>query len=808
MNPYIRTMLCILIALSSVAGIGVGTASASQNSQTQKFAMEYSGAEIMILNLDEVSFQPNSYRNSASTESGEYQEYVQFTVGTSVVAVYILNQGDVEMWHANSVRNIASNFWRGGEIILEGLTDSHSSLFIRGNHTLQYEHYFYGEFNLDADGELDIAATIYGSPETILEDIEIARNNISVNHASIFPDVDLAKVDSAVSGTLDATSQTLIPEGSPLGDLERYGFVSETKWDTRPVGTSITWDGDEWAFPFESSAGIYFSEPKNGYVFMLYQSNHLAQANFLLDEYQPLLDEEMAYDRLGSSGYLGSNASDGRHLTLIDWFYDGSAGIAVYDGTLKCGEPFIQISVVQRVALPDGSGIRIQLAFVATEEHIGEMWDSYVDNVQIEGFSLDGLWNDADVEAILSGSQTWNGDYIPADDSEAGTTATSSTDDTTAVTRTSRTSTTAQTQPSGDFVVAEVTGITINLGPSGDVVFDHDQHVVAEHPTYVRETFFLVYDTTLIIIDVMEGDVDPEDYWQRSEAAIAETFDYMEWIGGFLDSDGFGDVYSGAYKLDYREHIYLEFFHDSNTGISYGVGVYGAGENLPVDIAWLHDNVTIDGSEMLPLVDASHIESIIAGESGLAPEVVEKPSISAELWESVGLASDTEWNNPYFDISFNWVGVTWVFPFQAEDAIIGDEVYTRLELRTSDRRGEVKLTTVETDYTPAELVESFTSEEQLATQSAAGIEMIVLDTWIGDETSSAIVMHSTELGHPVVMIFDVYVNQEGITVITELSAAPGDIATVYASFWDSVQSNGEFYPLTWTIEDIEAIEFD
>lgn len=135
---------------------------------------------------------------------------------------------------------------------------------------------------------------------------------------------------------------------------------------------------------------------------------------------------------------------------------------------------------------------------------------------------------------------------------------------------------------------------------------------------------------------------------------------------------------------------------------------------------------------------------------------------------------------------------------------MADSGFTTIKLQTADRIGEVNLHTGDFGLSPSEYITAIISDSYL--QNLPWTELLFTEE--SDNTASVILLQETELGDPIVIISDAWINDAGVLVITDIYAAPGDISAVYTSFWNNVQSNGEFYPLTWTLEEIEALKFD
>ena len=176
-------------------------------------------------------------------------------------------------------------------------------------------------------------------------------------------------------------------------------------------------------------------------------------------------------------------------------------------------------------------------------------------------------------------------------------------------------------------------------------------------------------------------------------------------------------------------------------------------------------------------------------------------------WSDLGLISDTEWHSPISNTTFSWDGEIWVFAGDLPDAITVDDEFTTVTLNTSDGRGQALLST-DTSGVPIDVwYEALLSDDYALSMEDDDVTFTVLDNFTDGTTASVIVLHHSIEGDNVVII-DIYENEDGVTILTEITAAPEDIADVYATFWDSVQSDGEFYPLTWTLEDIERLHLD
>ena len=176
-------------------------------------------------------------------------------------------------------------------------------------------------------------------------------------------------------------------------------------------------------------------------------------------------------------------------------------------------------------------------------------------------------------------------------------------------------------------------------------------------------------------------------------------------------------------------------------------------------------------------------------------------------WSEMGLVSDTEWHSPNSDITFDWDADQWRFAAHEQDAIQIGDGYTSLKLITLDGRGELVLSS---DTNGVSLNQAFNAIRSGGfTQDLAGDSkpLTLLDSYSDGTTASAIFLSSDTDGETV-LIVDIYELPNGHLILSIVAAKADDIADVYRAVWDGVRSGGEYYPLTWTIEDIEALEID
>lgn len=787
MSKHVRIIIALLITLTSFSGVGT-LASASQTGSSDAFTSELNGSVVEIADTSEGEFQ-HEYHWVGDTGDGYDQEVIIIGHGYSDVYVAFV-RGDVnpQQWNEDSFAVLPLEN-RNYSWVLGAEADDEQSWFLsRDSNFLDIDQHMYNEFLMDIGNGQIASVWVRANTEDLIPTIQWTQQNVTIDGHSVFTNADLGEIQAMLDGTSAFEPYEL--EGLTL-DVDHWsgkGLISANEWQSPEFGHSVTWDDStRWEFPFYHDVAIQFLPEYDAYRFVLERDDHSAFSWFSIHETDHTAAE--TEDLWTSEEWLAGRGLDYPALAATSTLSQVGV-IAVHTSIL--GDLIVNIR--QYVLLPDGTLLHMNLH--ATPEEIVPAYLDLTSIIEVNGESIDQLWTQAELEKIFPNSGL-------ANDSDSST----------GVTRSSRSSQNeSATATTGESVTGELTGVTIDLGSSGEATFNHDAYFTTDTGGVKLDSFTFYRGNTVVIIDVMDGDVDVDSYMLNAEQDIAATYDYTDWLDGEWSDTHSWDIYSGAYKLDYREIAYLDLEYDADSNLYYGTGVYDSADNLPASMEWLQNNVTINGEGILASADTSLIEVTVSGDSEFEAEAVPVPVSTVDDWASVGLVSETEWHDPYTGTIFTWDGENLVFPFAQHDAIVasGSEAdgSALIELRTSDRRGEVKIYAVEIDLTPEEIVDSMISNYTSQSDPDGVATVTVLDSYATADSGSVILLHYTDFGHPVVLIVDAYVSPEGLVIVSEISAAPGDIADVYGFVWDSVQANGDFYPLTWSIEDIEALDLD
>lgn len=183
------------------------------------------------------------------------------------------------------------------------------------------------------------------------------------------------------------------------------------------------------------------------------------------------------------------------------------------------------------------------------------------------------------------------------------------------------------------------------------------------------------------------------------------------------------------------------------------------------------------------------------------------PDADTQDWNALGLVSDSEWQSPNSDTVITWDTSLIVFAREEPDAISTGDTQSSVTLTTTNQPGVVTVITNTSGMSIEELYAEVALDEEFASPEPSDAPFVLVDSYSDDTTAGVILMQPTESGS-IIVIIDHYMNDDGVAIITSVIAHEDDIADVYSDFWNGVQSDGEYYPLTWTLEDIENLEIN
>ena len=355
--------------------------------------------------------------------------------------------------------------------------------------------------------------------------------------------------------------------------------------------------------------------------------------------------------------------------------------------------------------------------------------------------------------------------------------------------------------------VSELTGLTIDLGPSGEASFVDPAPAPYEEDGYLMEDFEIQRGTSFFFIGFVDGYVDIDEWFESSLVEMAAIINPVEVLYEDHGLTKTRAIYRGNYELNHTMTYYAELSSNVSDGSTMMVIVQSADSPLADDMAWAQENITLDGEPLVSPPQRVVIQAAVDGTSGVPPRTIEGFTSTLADWTDQGLVSDTQWVSPHTGNAIAWNGTEWQFPYYDRYAVnIDPNGVDRLNVATQDRSGLASIWVYPVDAAPGtdEMLDYLMSDEMMGAYTSSGYETEVVTTSVTDNTASVVLLLHDQYGRSEIAILDSYVTHN-FAAITFIFADPADIPNVYESFRSNVTLNGDTYPMTWTVEDIQAL---
>lgn len=358
-----------------------------------------------------------------------------------------------------------------------------------------------------------------------------------------------------------------------------------------------------------------------------------------------------------------------------------------------------------------------------------------------------------------------------------------------------------------------LSGLVVDIGTSGEGSFVDTTPEPYDDWGYLQEDFTVLLDQAEIHISFAQGDVNTESWFTESHEVLAGSFDTYTVLEEVVSTENGWALTRETYWLEYELVTYSEFyFHDVND-VSLGVSIHTTEANFIEYVEWAQNNILVGGDPVAMLAGTEHLEPLIAGTAGVDPREIPGFESTVADWEEQGLVSETEWISPQYQTPISWDANLWQYPFHNSNAIIVDEslVEDMITLKTPDSSGiaYVHASLNPSGFTPEDWEAWWQTDDFFAALTGDTGSVITLLDFAHTETNASVIFHTVDyFGNPTVTIIDTYIDESGVAITAYITAAPDDISDVYTAYWDGVMAYGDFYPLVWNLEEIEALEVD
>lgn len=252
---------------------------------------------------------------------------------------------------------------------------------------------------------------------------------------------------------------------------------------------------------------------------------------------------------------------------------------------------------------------------------------------------------------------------------------------------------------------------------------------------------------------------------------------------------------------------YGEYHLDIGNGTTVYIFINTLESAMPEAIAWIQDNVTVDGYPILTQAQDIDLQAMMDGTSGIEPKRVWSMQSTVEDWEGVGLVSETEWNAPGFDAVVTWDPQSVAFPFHYSRAI-DSGTYPGITLHSVDPAAFNYIYFTELSDSPGRT-------DLLEYQLQRRLTRVYASNWYYDypsvshkiENNAFSVIHTqtTIYGTDVVHITTMWKLSNGAWVVVSTRGHKADVADSYSQFMSAVEINGEAPPVLWSHDELEVM---
>lgn len=355
---------------------------------------------------------------------------------------------------------------------------------------------------------------------------------------------------------------------------------------------------------------------------------------------------------------------------------------------------------------------------------------------------------------------------------------------------------------------SQLAGLEIDLGPSGEGAFLSTSPEPYEIDGYIQEDFEIWYQSAVIYISFVQGDVSPQLWHDDSIATLNQDYSEFEVLQEDISANHSTAIFGGVYWMDFSILTYSEYQVGVAENVSMSTVVHSGESSFVEMVEWATTNITIGGDPFGQHLDRGEMQAAIDGTSETPPRIVPVPTSTRLDWASAGLISDTEWQSPNTEINISWDSSLWAFPYFMQNPITVGTEYPEdyISIVTPDHRGQADLLVFENSeaVTPESWLTYLTSSDTIAAIEQNGFTIEIMDSAMTEHTASVILKMTDRYGSEFMAIYDVYFTPE-FTIMSHIYAAPDAIGDVYQAYWDAVKANADFYPLTWTLEEIHAL---
>lgn len=355
---------------------------------------------------------------------------------------------------------------------------------------------------------------------------------------------------------------------------------------------------------------------------------------------------------------------------------------------------------------------------------------------------------------------------------------------------------------------SELTGSVLKLTNSDDMVLATEELEVSEiEPGILSERYLFRFPLGVVSVRFLDGDVTPQK-WNDIQLAppLAGNIDFEDVLDEGVSDDMSRYLVRRTRLASMISMYYGEYHHDIGNGSKVVVYVNTPEHAFLDSVAWVQENITIDGEHVYTNVNLSDFQVLIDNADELSLRRIWAGSSTVGDWEDDGLVSETRWEAPGQEIVVTWDGEGVVFPFHLSSPFLDDSsvitLYTQDPAGLNQIRVGAPIDAPEGVSGIEHVINTESDEEYLR---SGGYNYPPYDIATTNNAVSLIHSGTNPVGEVTIIIHVYWEISDGEWVRIFLRNTPELIAGSYTQFMNSVQINGEELPVMWTQDELEEM---